>query len=194
MRPGFSSSAVRGAGVRALAIACFCMLFATLFASPALAQSQRSVDVRLEIFGDLSITKLADMDFGNVAGTVAGTVVMTSGATQTCTASAGLVHSGTCKAGTFGGFGETGRIVRIKKPASAKITLTGPGADMEINNLIIDGSPQLTLIQQTSGYSRFRIDDPAGLFEFRIAGTLNVGAAQTPGTYTGTFQVDIQYN
>lgn len=176
------------AGAWLLALGCL------LAAQPAQAQSQRSVDVHLALFGELSIIKTQDMDFGKVAGTVAGTVVMTATATHTCTASAGLVHSGACQPAEFGGSGDFGRIVRIKKPSSNKITLTGPGAPMDITNLVLDGAPGLTLIQATSGYSRYRIDAPSGIFTFRMGGTLNVAANQAPGVYTGTFQVDIQYN
>ena len=30
-------------------------------------------------------------------------------------------------------------------------------------------------------------------FEFQVGGTLNVGANQMPGTYVGTFSVEVQY-
>ena len=180
--------------VRLFASLWFVVVFSFAWANPAQAQAQRSVDVRLAIFGELTITKVNDLDFGNIVAPVAGTVLMTATANPTCTASAGLVQSGVCQPAEFGGRGETGRIVRIKKPPSNKITLTGPGANMTITSLVLNGSPDLTLVQATSGYSRFRINSPTGIFEFRIGGTLNVGANQAPGVYTGTFQVDIQYN
>jgi len=180
--------------MRIVASVCFCAFFIGLSPSAVQAQSQRSADVHMEIFGGLSITKVADMDFGNIAGPLAGTVVMTATASPTCTASAGIVHSGACRPARFGGAGESGRIVRIKKPPSNQITLTGPGTAMTITNLVLDGSPGLTLVQATSGYSRFRIDDVNGIFDFRLGGTLNVGANQAPGVYTGTFDITIQYN
>lgn len=194
MRPGTTTLPHRHDKLRVFASLCLCVIFLSLFPTTAQAQSQRSVDARLEIFGGLSITKVADMDFGNIAGPVAGTVVMTATASPSCSASNGLVHSDTCQPARFGGAGETGRIVRIKKPPSNTITLTGPGAAMKIDNLVLDGSPGLSLIQATSGFSRFRIDDPNGVFDFRLGGTLHVGANQAPGVYTGTFQVTIQYN
>ena len=172
----------------------FCSIFFAVGVNPAFAQSQRSTDVRIAIFGELTITKVNDLDFGNIVAPVAGTIVMTATDSATCTESAGIVHSGVCQPAEFGGKGENGRIVRIKKPPSNQITLTGPGADMTITNLVLDGSPELTLIQATNGYSRFRIDSSTGIFDFRLGGTLNVGANQAPGVYTGTFQVDIQYN
>ena len=194
MRPGKTTNRDWRRRLRYAASIWICGLFAAIVASPAQAQSQQSVDVRIAIFGDLSIVKVADLDFGNIVETGGGTVVMTADASATCTSSANIVQTGVCQPAEFGGSGETGRIVRIKKPSSNRITLTGPGADMDIDDLVIDGSPELTLIQATSGYSRYRIDSASGIFAFRLAGTLNVGVAQTPGTYTGTFQVDIQYN
>lgn len=177
-----------------IAILASCMVASLALAVPAQAQSQRSIDVRTAIFGDLSITKTKDMDFGNIVETTGGTVVMAPTPTPTCTVSGSVVQSGVCQPAEFGGKGETNRIVRIKKPPSAKITLTGPGAPMEISDVKIDGSPELNLIQETPGYSRYRIVSPTGIFIFRVGGTLNVAAGQAPGVYTGTFEISIQYN
>ena len=195
MRPGIALSLERHKALRALATLWLCVIFALAVANPAQAQSQTSIDVRLAIFGELTITKVSDMDFGNIAENGGGTIVMSALPATNCTASANIVHTGACQPAVFGGKGETGRIVRIKKPPSQRITLTGPAAaTMTIDDLVIDGSPPLSLIQQTPGYSRFRIDDPTGIFDFRVGGTLNVAAGQAPGVYTGTFTIDIQYN
>ena len=165
-----------------------------LFSNAASAQSQTSMQVRTAIFGDLSVTKVSDMDFGDIAENGGGTIVMVPTPNPSCNVTGAIVHTGACQPAVFGGSGDFGRIVRIKKPPSATLTLTGPRADMEISAMTINGSPELTQIQQTPGYSRFIINSPSGIFTFRVGGTLTVGANQTPGTYTGTFQIDIQYN
>ncbi len=159
-----------------------------------MAQATQTVDARATLLGELTLVKSEDLDFGGIAGTVAGTVAMTATASPTCTASAGLVHSGECQPASFIGKGQNGRIVRIKKPSADRITLTGPGADMTITNLVLDGSPELTSIQQTSGFSRFRINSTTGFFTFRLGGRLNIGANQLGGLYTGTFNIDINYD
>ena len=179
---------------RACAILFACALSAAFLGSPAAAQSQRSMDVRTAIFGQLSLTNVEDLDFGNVVENGAGTIVMSPDPNATCTASANIIHSGACQPAIFGGSGETGRIVRIKKPPGAKITLTGPGADIQITNVTIDGSPELLLVNATPGYSRYTIASPSGVFSFRVAGTLNIAAGQAPGVYTGTFEISLQYN
>lgn len=170
------------------------LFFACIPAGQAHAQSTDTVDIRATLLGELTLIKTEDLDFGNIAGTVAGTVAMTSTASPTCTASAGLVQSGECQPATFVGKGQNGRIVRIKKPNADRITLTGPGANMTITNLVLNGAPELTTINQNPGFSRFRINSPTGFFTFRLAGRLNVGANQAAGLYTGTFAIDINYD
>ncbi len=181
----------QGALARSLAAAAM-MLGGAVTALPAHAQTV--VDVRTIILGELSIVKSKDLNFGGIAGTAAGTVDMTPTAAATCTASAGLVHVNQCQPGEFIGKGQTGRVVRIKKPTGDLITLIGPGANMTITGLVLDGNPELTLVKQTPGYSQFRISSANGIFTFRLAGRLNVGANQAPGVYTGTFNVVINYN
>lgn len=172
-----------------------CLLIALISAAaPAHAQSQQSIDVRMAIFGDLSITKTEDLDFGKILAPAAGTVVMTPTPNPSCIVTGGVTHVGACQPAEFGGAGETNRIVRIKKPSGQKITLTGPGTDMTVTNLVIDASPDLQEINVTPGFSRYRIVSSTGIFTFRFGGTLNVAANQAPGVYTGTFNITIQYN
>lgn len=185
-------------GIRPFVLTCAmvfaCLLSAALIATPAQAQSQRSIDVRMAVFGDLNLTKVEDLDFGDIVETGGGTIVMSPFPNASCTVSGSLVHTGACQPAIFGGSGDDGQIVRIKKPPSARLTLVGPGADMDITDMTIDGSPELQLIQSTPGYSRYRINSVTGIFQFRVAGTLNVGANQAPGVYTGTFNITIQYD
>ena len=117
---------------------------------------------------------------------------MTATTTPTCTASAGLVHSGDCQPAEFIGKGILGQVVRIKGPTADRITLTGPGADMRIDTLVIDGGTDMVFQSGNGAFKRYLITNSTGFFVFRLAGTLNVGANQAPGVYTGTF--DVQYN
>ena len=183
-----------GVLLRAGVGACLCALILLAPAGAAQAQSERAQQVRTVILNDLAVTKLQDMDFGKIIGTSAGTVVMTSDATPSCTPSAGLIHTGFCNPMVFGGVGDTGRVVRIKKPQNNTVILTGTGTDMTITDFSIDGDPTLVQLTTSAGFSRFRITDPVGIFVVRIGGTLNVGANQTPGVYTGTVEIDVAYN
>ena len=191
-KPPFPGCPTRGlASVLAM---CGALLAVGIPAGPAMAQATQTVEARATLLGELTLIKSEDLDYGGIAGTVAGTVAMTATASPACTASAGLVHSGDCQPAVFIGKGQNGRVVRIKKPTADRITLTGPGADLTITNLVLDGSPELTSIQQTPGFSRFRINSATGFFTFRLGGRLNIGANQLGGLYTGTFNIDINYD
>lgn len=190
--PPYSGSRIRE--IASLLATCGALLAAWLPAGPVMAQATQSVDARATLLGELTLVKSEDLDFGGIAGTVAGTVAMTASASPACTASAGLAHSGDCQPATFVGKGQNGRIVRIKKPPADRIILSGPGADMTITGLVLDGSPELIAMQQTPGFSRFRINSATGFFTFRLGGRLNVGANQLGGLYTGTFNIDINYD
>lgn len=178
----------------AIAVAGAVLLSACLTNLPALAQAVETADARATIVDELTLEKTEDLNFGFVAGASAGTIQMTAASDPTCVASAGLAHSGECQPAIFVGKGQNGLIVRIRKPAADRIRLTGPGPDMTISNLLLDGNSDLTTVQLTPGFSRFRINSASGFFTFRLGGQLNVGAKQTAGVYTGTFDVDINYD
>lgn len=160
--------------------------------APAMAASQASVTARTVLVDEESIVKIEDLNFGQIFGVAAGTVVMTATTSPTCTASAGLVHSGDCQPAEFIGKGRLAQIVRIKGPNGDRITLTGPGAPMRITNIVINGGTDMVFQSGTGAFKRYRITNTTGFFTFRLAGRLNVGANQRPGVYTGTF--DVQYN
>lgn len=172
----------------------FAVAVAGFGANPAQAQSSVVMPVQAAVLAPLTITKTEDLDYGYLVVNGAGTVTLTPSQTPTCVASANLVHSGKCQPAEFVGIGQTGRIIRFKKPQGDNITLTGPGADMTITGLTIDGSPALLAVNVTPGFSRYLIVSADGYWEIRFGGTLNVAAGQAPGVYTGTFDVDVAYN
>ncbi len=161
--------------------------------TPAMAQSQRSIEVRMAIFEGLSIVKTRDMDFGDIIGTTAGTVVMTATTSPTCTASVGLVQINTCQPAEFVGAGQSGQRVRVRRPVGNLITLTGPGADMTVTDITINGDPSLTPVRSNINWERFLINSTDGTFIFRVGGTLNVNANQAPGVYNGSFEIRLDY-
>ncbi len=172
------------------AICALCVLIAT---PPAIAQGNDSSEVRISLVEPLSITKIADMDFGYVIGLSAGTIVMTPSTSPTCTATAGLIQSGVCRPAEFGGAGPTNQRIRIRRPPGNSITLTGPGADMTVTDFTIGAGPDLTFVQNNPIWVRYRINSADGVFFFRVGGTLNVNANQAPGVYSGTFNIQMDY-
>lgn len=159
----------------------------------AQAQSTTSVDTRVGLIEPLTITKLSDLDFGNLVVTTGGTVVLTPTATASCTTTGGVIHTAECQPAVFGGVGLAGQRVRVRRPIGRTITLTGPGADMIVTDITINGDPDLTPTQSNPNWERFLIGSPDGSFLFRVGGTLNVNANQLPGLYTGTFDIRLDY-
>lgn len=172
------------------------MFCGAAIALPATAQAQsgpNSFDVQVGLIGPLTITKLADLDFGDLVVTTGGTVVLAPTATPSCTATGGVVHSAQCQPAVFGGSASNGQRVRIRRPANRTITLFGPGDDMTITDITINGGVSLAPVQSNPNWERFTIDSPDGTFMFRVGGTLNVNPDQAPGVYTGTFDIRLDY-
>ncbi len=141
----------------------------------------------------LTITKLTDLDFGDIIGASGGTIVLTPTATPTCTAAGGLVQINECQPATFIGSGGFDQRARIRRPIRNTITLTGPGQDMIVTDITINGDPDLVPVRSNPNWERFRIGNPNGTFVFRVGGTLNVNPNQAPGVYEGTFEIRLDY-
>jgi hypothetical protein len=166
------------------------------FAMPMAASAQSNggtIDTRVGLIEPLTITKLSDLDFGDLVVTTGGTVVLTPTATASCTVTGGIIHSAECQPATFGGSGTPGQRVRVRRPVGRTITLEGPGADMTVTDITINGNPDLSPTQSNPNWERFTINSSDGTFIFRVGGTLNVNANQTPGIYTGTFDIRLDY-
>ncbi len=187
----YLASIDRAAGARCLAGAA--ALCAASTGVSAQAQSTDSYDTRASVIEPLTITKLSDLDFGDLVVTTGGTVVLTPVATPTCATTGGVIHSAECVPATFGGSGTPGQRVRVRRPINRTITLSGPGTDMTVTDITINGDPTLTSVQSNPNWERFTINAPDGTFIFRVGGTLNVNAAQMPGVYTGTFDIRLDY-
>ena len=112
--------------------------------------------------------------------------------TNVCTTTGTIVRVGTCRPAEFSGMGVRRMRVRITMPTTITLTRAGGGATMTINNLVLDNTPDLVAIGNGNN-RRWEIQPDDGIFDFRIGGTLNVGANQLGGTYNGTFVVTAQY-
>ena len=129
----------------------------------------------------LTLTKLNDMDFGNLGVIANGTAVINP-VTDTMTTTGGVMRlGGTPRAATFRGVAQGSAVVIIRIP-NGGITLVRAGGTETIllNAFTLDGQSKRTMAQ-------------AGIFDFRVGATLRPTAGQADGLYTGTFQVTIQY-
>lgn len=146
-------------------------------------------DAQIALVTPLSFVQYEDLDFGRVIpSAVAGTVTISP--TNVRTATNGVVLVGNdYQVARFAGMGTQNQRVRIRI-SPVTITLTGPGPSMTVNNFTIGPAPTL---QQIGGSPNYRIQPANGIFWFTVGGTLNVGANQPGGAYSGTFTATLDY-
>ena len=157
-----------------------CLLFSAPVAAAPVAATTNATGTA-SILKSLSILKKADLDFGEVVVTGAGTVVIdpVSGAITT-TGLVTPIGTGSHPA-TFTATGSKNSVVLIRIPSSA-VTLTqvGGSGTLTVSNWTLDGKTNRKFPLNSS-------------FNFNVGGTLNVAAGQADGTYVGTFSVTVQY-
>ena len=133
----------------------------------------------------ITIVHTAHLHFGQIVpGVGAGTVV------QTALASPGRTATG-CTLGNTTGMSPATFSVGGEPLATYAITLPGDG-DVTIDDAGAGDAMAITAF--TSSPSGTGTLSAGGAQTFYVGGTLNVGAAQLAGAYTGTFDVTVTYN
>lgn len=156
--------------------------------SPVSAK-QRVADAQIAIVRPLEFIRVENLDFGTVIrATTAGTVTIAPNGTRTKTGNVILIGTGFQPA-KFAGMGTNNQNVDISLGA-ASIFATGPGAPMRVRTFVMGSTPTAVL---TTNPQRFRINSATGIFTFPVGATLEVGANQVPGTYTGTWTITLNY-
>ena len=129
----------------------------------------------------LTLSRIADMDFGNLAVTANGTAVINP-VTDTMTTTGGVVSlGGNPHAAIFRGVAQGSAVVNIKIPnGGINLTRVGGTQTILLNAFTLDGQSKRTMAA-------------AGIFDFKVGATLRPTAGQVEGVYIGTFDVTIQY-
>ncbi len=139
--------------------------------------AQATVDVTATLAAPISISSSGDMDFGTIVPTgTAGTVTVTpAGARSSVDVT---LLGGSPAAAAFDVTGEGNANYSTTLPSST--TLTSGGNTMTVDTFTDDAgaNPRLT----------------GGSDTFNVGATLNVGATQAEGTYSGNFPVTVNYN
>jgi hypothetical protein len=136
----------------------------------------------------IAISQTTALNFGRFSaptGGTAGTVTIDASApgTRSFTGGTVLVTSGAGAIGNSGVFavtGEASATYTITNPTAT--TLTGPGTAMGV-----------TFTTSPSGIGGGTLS-AGGAQTLFVGGTLSVGAVQTPGSYTGSYTVTVEYN
>lgn len=163
-------------------VALFTLLSISVNAQSASALAQASISAC--IITPLTITKKVDMSFGNVvAGSGIGTVILTTTGTRTSTGGVILPSAipGTITEAKFETTGAANQTYSITLPTSA--TLTSSSNTMTVNNFISNPTVASGGILNSDGKQ-----------DIYVGATLNVGAAQAAGSYSGNFSVTVAYN
>lgn len=157
---------------------------AALLASPGQAApiaAPTPPAAQIALMRPLTLTKLADMDFGYLGVTTAGTAILDP-VTNTMSVTGGVTAlGGTPHAARFAGATQSSAVVNIKIPnGNVLLTRVGGTQTIILNAFTLDGQSKRTMAR-------------AGVFEFAVGATLRPVASQVEGVYTGTFEVTIQY-
>jgi hypothetical protein len=184
---------------RRAAGALFALATLVLSPVPALAQDSDSAtaDAQVAILSPGTMTKLADMDFGQIAQpSIAGNVTMSPNF-PACTPSAGILHLGGCQPASFAILGRKNWLVRIREMNGGTILLTGPGGATMTVSMLSLGTTDMTPSPGGGGppgsFGRQQITSDSGAAQFRIGGRLNIAANQAAGAYTGTMTIQVLF-
>ena len=150
------------------------MMIATGSVSAASATATGTATVMQSI----SITKTADLDFGAFSPSTGGTVVIGTDSSRSKTSAVVLSSSDTGNRAQFNVTGTADATYAITLPGSA--TLTSGGNTMSVGSFVSDPSGTGTL----TGGSEVP----------NVGATLTVASSQAAGSYTGTFDVTVEYN
>ena len=156
------------------------------FSNIANAQSTTSASATATIVTPIAITKVTDMNFGNVAvSSTAGTVILSSAGTRTKSGGVTLpVVAGTVAAASFNVIGNAGYAYSIAIPSDITLTIFGGGETMAV-----------TSINNNIGTTGI-ISSVNGTQNILVGGTLNVAAGQVAGVYSNAsaLTVTVNYN
>src|SRR5262245_23261294 len=184
MDPSLCCSSSDGEDImKSLRTAALTVLFALVLSAPAGAQSNSatsSCNATATIVTGLSLSKTADLNFGSVVpGASAGTVVITPAGARSATGGASLGSATGTSAGAFQVTGLAGAAYSITLPAATSIASGG-------NNMTVN-----TFTSTPNGTGTL---NGGGNQSLSIGATLQVGASQPTGTYSGSFNVTVTYN
>jgi hypothetical protein len=158
---------------RVIAAAFFALLATAEQGHAASATANASATV----IAAIAVSKTADMNFGSVVPTAsAGTVALSTAGAVTST----LTTTGAHSAAAFNVTGGANEAYSIALPSSASLS-DGASHTMTVNTFTSSAGASSTL-------------NGSGTSSFTVGATLQVGANQVAGAYTGTFQVTVAYN
>ncbi|UVO55100.1 DUF4402 domain-containing protein [Sphingomonas sp. SUN039] len=150
-------------------------------ASAANAATQAST-IRTTLRKPVTITWLRDLDFGRIVATAAaGTVTVDPDTGARSVTGGPVLAGGSPQTARFRVVATPSTLVLITRNALPVLTRAGGGATMPVTLITMNGAvnPVTTPV--------------SGTFDVDIGGALSVAASQADGSYSGTFQINADY-
>lgn len=158
------------------------LLCAVVGAEPARAASNQVAQVSANVVKPLTLSWVQNLDLGTMVlgpGTWSGaTVGISRGGTFSCT-NANVTCSGATQAAIYSVTGTNNQVARITAP---NVILTNQNDPTQTLTLVIDSPGSVTL---TSSGNKGQ--------NFSLGGSISLSSTTAGGTYTGTFNVTVDY-
>jgi len=169
-------------------------LAASLFwAHPAIAQDTTGVASATTVVADVTLSKTRDLDFGSIIVPNSGRLDMTAEADATCTTNNGLTHVGVCQTAAFSGQASLGFQLAITVPNRRRFNISGPGRDLRVRRVTVGDVSGLQFQGRSSNVYNYTVNSTDGSFDFHIGARLLFRNNQAPGIYSGTFNIQAEY-
>lgn len=130
----------------------------------------------------LTIDNTRGLSFGSFVAGAGGTVAMSAGSERSATGSVVLLPSQNGQSAQFTVQGDSSATYTIDLPADSTVVLSGSGADMALTNF--SSAPSGAGGQL----------DLTGSQVLSVGASLQVGGNQVSGSYSGSFNVTVNYN
>lgn len=130
---------------------------------------------------DMAISGTQALAFGKFAAGSGGSVTVSPGGGRSASGDVVLVPSDAGTAASFSVTGDASASYAISLPANGMVVLASGAHTMAVNNFA--SSPSLTGTLGAGGGQTMR-----------VGATLSVTSSQPPGSYSGAFDVTVNYN
>lgn len=155
---------------------------AILSSPAALHAAQATSSATAEVMTPIAISNTAALRFGKFSALTGGTVVISAAGARSATGAVVLSSTNAGGAASFDVSGDPNATYAITLPGSATITHS------------VDNTKTMSIGTFTSNPSGTGTLSAGGAETVTVGATLTVGNAQTTGSYSGTFDVSVEYN
>ncbi|HEX8616375.1 MAG TPA: DUF4402 domain-containing protein [Thermoanaerobaculia bacterium] len=155
---------------------------AVLSSPSAMYAAQATSNASAEVMTPISISNTAALRFGKFSALTGGTVVIATNGSRSATGAVVLSSTNAGGAASFDVSGDGNATYAITLPNSATLTHS------------VDNTKTMSVGTFTSNPSGTGTLSAGGAQALAVGATLTVGNAQTTGSYSGTFDVSVEYN